>query len=180
MKVSVAPVLRALPEQASRLQPEGPRLCRKAGEGREPSPVSLGFSREPSEAQAASRKGLSSSWPSCPRGLAISLGPHLCSFWPVPGSSSMAQETPSVTGGGRQESLKGVRRVPGTPVAGFPGDSAVKNLPANAGDVGLIPESGRFPGEGNGDPLWCSWVGNLMDRGAWWAIVCGVAESDSA
>ena len=180
MKVSVAPVLRALPEQASRLQPEGPRLCRKAGEGQEPSPVSLGFSREPSEAQAASRKGLSSSWPSCPRGLAISLGPHLCSFWPVPGSSSMAQETPSVTGGGRQESLKGVRRVPGTPVAGFPGDSAVKNLPANAGDVGLIPESGRFPGEGNGDPLWCSWVGNLMDRGAWWAIVCGVAESDSA
>ena len=36
---------------------------------------------------------------------------------------------------------------------GFPGDSVVKNLLANAGDVGLIPGLGRFPGEGNGNPL---------------------------
>ena len=36
---------------------------------------------------------------------------------------------------------------------GFPGGSAVKNLPADAGDVSLIPGSGRFPGEGNGNPL---------------------------
>ena len=68
----------------------------------------------------------------------------------------------------------------GTPVAGFPGGSAVKNLPADAEVAGLISESGRFPGEGNGSPLWCSWVGNLLDRGAWWAVVQGIAESDSA
>ena len=36
---------------------------------------------------------------------------------------------------------------------GFPGGSAVNNPPANAGDTGLIPESGRSPGEGNGNPL---------------------------
>ena len=36
---------------------------------------------------------------------------------------------------------------------GFPGGSVIKNPPANAGDVGLIPESGRSPGEGNGNPL---------------------------
>ena len=36
---------------------------------------------------------------------------------------------------------------------GFPGDSVLKNLPANAGDLGSIPVSGRSPGEGNGYPL---------------------------
>ena len=49
----------------------------------------------------------------------------------------------------------------------------VKNLPANAGDVGLIPELGRSLGEGNGNPLQCSYLGNPMDRGAWWATVYG-------
>ena len=43
----------------------------------------------------------------------------------------------------------------------------VKNLPANAEDVGLIPGSGRSPGEGNGNPLQYSCLGNPMDRGAW-------------
>ena len=38
-------------------------------------------------------------------------------------------------------------------IAGFPGGSVVKNPPANAGDVGLIPGSGRSPGEGNGNPF---------------------------
>ena len=41
----------------------------------------------------------------------------------------------------------------------------------NAGDTGLIPGSGRLPGEGNGNPLQCSCLGNPMDRGVWWAIV---------
>ena len=49
---------------------------------------------------------------------------------------------------------------------GFPGDSVVKNLPANAGDTGLIPGPGRFPGEANGNPLQYSCLGNPMDRGA--------------
>ena len=53
----------------------------------------------------------------------------------------------------------------------------VKNLPANAGHMGLIPGSGRFSGEGNSNPLQYSCLGNPMDRGAWWATVHGVAHS---
>ena len=56
----------------------------------------------------------------------------------------------------------------------------VKNLLANAGDVGSIPESGRSPGGGHGNTHQCSCLGNPMDREAWQAIVCGVTkESDS-
>ena len=54
----------------------------------------------------------------------------------------------------------------------------VKNLPANAGNVGLIPRPGRFSGGGNGNPLQYSCLENSMDRGAWRAIVHGVAELD--
>ena len=64
------------------------------------------------------------------------------------------------------------------PMWGFPGASVVKNLPANAGDMGLVPGSGRSPGEGNGDPLKYSCLENSMNRGAWRAAVHGVAESD--
>ena len=62
---------------------------------------------------------------------------------------------------------------------GFPGASAVKNRPSNAGDIGSIPGSGRSPGERNGNPLQDSCQGNLMDRGAWWATVHGVIESET-
>ena len=54
----------------------------------------------------------------------------------------------------------------------------IKNLPANAGDVGLIPEVERSSGEGNGNPLQYSCLENPMDiGGAWWATVHGVAKS---
>ena len=53
----------------------------------------------------------------------------------------------------------------------------VKNLPANAGDLGSIPGLGRAPGEGNGNPLQYSCLENPMDRGAWWATVHGVTKS---
>ena len=53
----------------------------------------------------------------------------------------------------------------------FPGGSVVKNLPANAGDVGSIPGSGRSPGEGNGSPLQYSCLGNPMDRATLLATV---------
>ena len=59
---------------------------------------------------------------------------------------------------------------------GFPGGSAVKNPPANTGDVSLIPGSGRSPGEGNGNSLQYSCLGNPMDRRAWWATVNEVAK----
>ena len=52
----------------------------------------------------------------------------------------------------------------------------VRNPPASAGDVGLIPGSGRSPGEGDGSPLWYSCLENPMDREAWWAIVLGVTK----
>ena len=54
----------------------------------------------------------------------------------------------------------------------------VKNPPANVGDLGLIPGLGRSPGRGNGNPLQYSCLENLMDRGALWATVHGVAELD--
>ena len=59
----------------------------------------------------------------------------------------------------------------------FPNGSEVKNLPANAGDtgvVGLIPGSGRYPEGGNGNLLQCSCLD--IDRGAWWATVHGVTK----
>ena len=62
---------------------------------------------------------------------------------------------------------------------GFLGGSVVKNPPSNARDVGSIPGSGRSPGEGNGNPLQYSCLENPVDRGAWWAPVHGVTESDT-
>ena len=56
------------------------------------------------------------------------------------------------------------------------GGSVIKNLPVNAGDSGLIPGSGRSPGEGNGDPLQYICLGNPMDRGAWCTTVHGVTK----
>ena len=53
----------------------------------------------------------------------------------------------------------------------------VKNHPSNAGDAGYIPGSGRSPGEGNGNPLQYSCLGNSMDREAWRATVHRVTKS---
>ena len=59
----------------------------------------------------------------------------------------------------------------------LPGFSDGKESTCNAGDLGLILGSGRSLGEGNGNPLQPSCLGNPMDRGAWWATVLGVAKS---
>ena len=61
----------------------------------------------------------------------------------------------------------------------FSDGSVVKNPPANAGDAGLIPGSGRSPGERNGNPPQCSCLGNPMGRGAWWTTVHGVTKSQT-
>ena len=55
----------------------------------------------------------------------------------------------------------------------------VKNLPANAGDAGSIPGSGRSPIKGYGNPLQYSCLGNLMNRGSWWVTVPGVTKSQT-
>ena len=59
----------------------------------------------------------------------------------------------------------------------FSGDSDGKESACNAGDPGLIPGWGRFPGEGNGNPFQYSCLENSTDRGAWQAIVHGVTKS---
>ena len=61
---------------------------------------------------------------------------------------------------------------------GLPRWLEVKDPPANGGDTGLIPGSGRFPGGGNCKPFQYSSLENPMDRGAWWATVHGVTELD--
>ena len=53
---------------------------------------------------------------------------------------------------------------------------SVENLPANAGDSGSIPGSGRSPAEGNGNPLQYSYLENPMGRGVWWATDHGVTK----
>jgi len=58
----------------------------------------------------------------------------------------------------------------------FPGGSDSKASAYNVGDLGSILGSGRSPGEGNGNPLQYSCLENTMDRGAWWAMVHGVAK----
>ena len=62
-------------------------------------------------------------------------------------------------------------------ILGFPGGSAVKNPPANAGDSSSIPGLERSPGGGSGNQLQFSSLGNPMDKGAWRATVHGVTKS---
>ena len=64
----------------------------------------------------------------------------------------------------------------------FWASQVVKNPPANAGDtrhVGSIPELGRSPGTGSGNSLQYSCLENSIDRGAWWAIVHGIAKNQT-
>ena len=59
---------------------------------------------------------------------------------------------------------------------GFPGGSDDKESVSNSGDLGSVSGSGRYPGEGNGNPLQYSCLENSMDRGAWQATVRGVTK----
>ena len=61
-------------------------------------------------------------------------------------------------------------------ILGLPGGSEVKVSACNVGDLGSVPELGRSPGEGNGNPLQYSCLENPMDREAWKATVHGVAR----
>ena len=53
---------------------------------------------------------------------------------------------------------------------------AVQETACGTGDPGLVPGSGKSPGEGNGNPLHYSCLENPMDRGAWWALIHGVTR----
>ena len=70
-------------------------------------------------------------------------------------------------------------RGPNSIYVGFSGGSDGKKSTYNAGDLGLIPGSGRSSGEGSGNPLQYSCLENPMDRGAWWAVVHGVTKSQT-
>ena len=61
----------------------------------------------------------------------------------------------------------------------LPGGSDGKESACNAGNSSLIPELGRSPGEGNGNPFHYSCLENSTDRGAWWATIHGIAELDT-
>ena len=62
---------------------------------------------------------------------------------------------------------------------GFPGGSEGKESACSVGDPGSIPGMGSSPGEGNGNPLQCSCLENLVDRRAWLGTVHGVAKSQT-
>ena len=64
-------------------------------------------------------------------------------------------------------------------IRGFLSSSNGKEPDRSVGDLGSIPELGRSPGEGHGYPLQYSGLENSMDRGAWWAIVHGLAKSQT-
>ena len=64
-------------------------------------------------------------------------------------------------------------------LAGFLGGSAGKESACSAGDLGSIPGLGRSPGDGNGNPLQYSCLGNAMGRGAWQPTVHGVTKSQT-
>ena len=61
----------------------------------------------------------------------------------------------------------------------FPGGSDCKESACHAGDLGLIPGSGRSPGEGKGNPLQYSCLEKAMDRGAWGATVLGITKNQT-
>ena len=62
-------------------------------------------------------------------------------------------------------------------IIGLPRDSVIKNLLPSAGDESSIPGLGRYPGEGNGNLLQYSSLGNPMDRRTWWVTVHGLQKS---
>ena len=83
----------------------------------------------------------------------------------------LTSNCPFQSGGGNV--IDGANKLHG----GLPGGSAWENVPAGTEDTSSIPGSGKSPGEGNGNPLQYSCLGNPMDRGAWWASVPGVTRS---
>ena len=72
--------------------------------------------------------------------------------------------------------LSGLELNPNLTGVGLPGWLSGRESLWNAGDMGSVPGSGRSPREGNSNPLQFSCLGNIMDRGAWWAIIHGTVH----
>ena len=70
-------------------------------------------------------------------------------------------------------------RLPTPVFSGSPGGLDGGESAPDAGDLGSVPGLARSPGGGRGNPVQCSCLENPQDRGAWWAIVHGVAESQT-
>ena len=101
------------------------------------------------------------------RGCASFLSCKIAWGWKTLGKIPFPKSIPSKSKGSLQ------------PLMDFQVEQVVKNLPANTGDTGSIPRSGRFSGGGNGNLLQCSCLENPMDRGAWWATVHGITKSQT-
>ena len=93
-----------------------------------------------------------------------------------------AQEQPSLGPNGkhRKEAVSKQSSVHAYELSHFRFGPNFKESACNPGDTRLIPGSGRSSGGGNGHPLQCSCLENPMDRGAWWATVCGVVKSQTS
>ena len=91
-------------------------------------------------------------------------------------SSILAWRNPWIEEPGELQSIR-LQRVRTTERISTAVGSAVKNLPANAGEEGLILGSGRSLGEGNGNPLKYSCLGNPMDKGAWQTTFQGLQKN---
>ena len=81
-----------------------------------------------------------------------------------------------------QQILSQIQYVADIVYISFPDGSASKEFACNTGDIGYlgsIPESGRSPGQGNGNPFQYFCLDNPMDRGAWWATVHGVTRNQT-
>ena len=79
--------------------------------------------------------------------------------------------------GGWEDKDVGTRNLGSLCYQGFPRGLGGEESACDAGDLSLIPGSGRSSGGGNGNPLQCSCLETPMDRGAWWATVHGVTKS---
>ena len=90
------------------------------------------------------------------------LTPHL-----LPSFFFSSRSSPAYTWPVRQDIITSSAKDTSTPLLDFPGGSDDKASVYNAGDLGLIPGLGRFPGEGNGNPLQYSCLENPMNGGAW-------------
>ena len=129
------------------------------------------------------RKEIQGRWNSWDRHVERHLGPHCEGSSPCRYLTRLDQQLCRGMQGDQNLSLdletltSAIRDTHINKCLGFPDGSEVKVSACNVGELGSIPGLGRFPGEGNGNPLQYSCLENPMDRGAWWATVHRVTKN---